>query len=98
MSARIKKSVKSMDEAFAAIDGATMTLEGVQGTLHVSKRGGLVRVEHRATPKGRSSDAYREARKMLGDDYVSDVTDTDEFMDFLNRRVEYVGRRFVSVS
>ena len=55
-------------------------------------------MEHRATAKGRSSDAYSQARKMLGDDYVSDVTDTDEFMDFLNRRVEYVGRRFVSVS
>jgi hypothetical protein len=96
--ARSKEPVRSMDEAFTAIDGATMTIDGVQGTLHVSRRGGLTRVEHRATAKGRSSDAYSQARKMLGDDYVSDVTDTDEFMDFLNRRVEYVGRRFVSVS
>mgnify|MGYP000860233223 CR=1 FL=1 len=85
-----KAIVRTMDEAYAVIDGATMTIDGVQGTLRVVTRRGMSIVEHCATAKGKASAAYQDARRKLGDDYVSDVTDTDAFLNFLGRRVDLV--------
>ena len=85
-----KTTVRTMDEAFAVIDGATMTIDGVQGTLRVVVHRGMSSVQHRATAKGRLSQAYQDARRKLGDDYVSDVTDTEAFLRFLDRRVDLV--------
>jgi hypothetical protein len=68
--------VKTWDEALDAIDGRRYKLDGVWGEfrLEIDARGYCRRVTHEATREGKASETYRETRRKLGDDWVSDLT------------------------
>ena len=58
-------------KTLAAINGMIYTHKGIQGRIEIDCVGGMTRVNHVPTAKGRKTDAYRETRRDLGDDWVT---------------------------
>lgn len=85
----MKTIVKSFAEFLGAINGRTVTLDGVEGTLSIEKGD---RIVHRATAKGRKSERYQTIRRQLRDDYSSDVSDSDKALETICKalRITYV--------
>ena len=72
-------------DAVSRIDGKRYKLDDVDGTLHVypSRRGYMPSVYHEASKIGRRSKAYRTIRRELGDDYDSDITQSERLVDII---------------
>ena len=70
---------------FAFLDGKRYTLDGVAGVLRHDQRTArypyvhtVQRLLHVASAAGKRSEQYRTERTTLGDDYVTDLTDSIE--------------------
>lgn len=66
------------------LDGKTYTLNGVSGKITYTERQAIYpyprtvqKIEHEADTVGKQSIEYREAKRMLGDDWLSDITDSE---------------------
>lgn len=79
------------DDVLEFMDGKSYVLDGISGVFKYSKRNLLsgdfgtvsLRYElvHEADEIGRQNDAYRQVRRMLGDDYVTDMTWSERLVD-----------------
>lgn len=67
----------NLDATLERMDGMTFTHGGVHGVIRTGHRNGMTFIEHHASARGRKSAAYREARRVLGDDYISDLSGCD---------------------
>ena len=77
--------VHNLDEVYDALNGRTVTYDGVQWTIRASMSKGPAshqpysRIELEPTAAGKRSEKYREDKRKLGDDFSRDVTMSDEF-------------------
>ncbi len=87
-----RKLVHNLDELYAAIDGKKTVYEGIPVTIEVERRPyvtpgypgrstGIVetKIILHPTAAGKRTEAYREKRREYGDDWMSDVTDSETF-------------------
>jgi len=89
MSANVNSEV-SLTEAYILINGMPWTLNGIAGTLQVTKGPhGQNSIEHHPNAAGKRSEAYRETKSQLRDDWF---TTLDEDFDELGRIFEKVGK------
>lgn len=83
--------MKSFTErAFNFLDGKTIVHNGIEGTLkyrvtrnrnHPGRE--VHTLHHTATEVGKNTEQYRAIRKYLGDDWSSDLTDSEVWFDWL---------------
>lgn len=71
--------VDTYDQALEAMNGRTYTLDGIHGTIKVEKWNGMTTISHNPSKRGMATDAYRETKRKLGDDWSSDLTYGDRF-------------------
>ncbi len=71
------------NDVFAFLDGKTYALDGISGTFRHSAQmdgWGIVRerLDHEPDAEGRSTEAYRQVKRRLKDDWSTDLTDAIE--------------------
>ena len=85
-----KTVVHSWTEFERAIDGRTVTIDGVSGKICIvhwaGRRSAIVFKPNR---KGKATAAYQKVRKQLGDDWDTVLTDSDR-LDEIARRAGVV--------
>lgn len=87
-------SSPTLEQAYEALEGMAYTLDGVAGTIHITRVHGMTEVEHHPTAAGRRSKRYRETRAELGDDYTTTVTSDEKTMgDLFARACEIIRMR-----
>lgn len=75
------------------LDGRKYTLDGIEGVVRAreSIRGSYygggteVRIYHEATPKGRKSEAYRQLRQQLHDDWSTELTHSERLIEIAEK-------------
>lgn len=75
-----------LDRAEQYIDGMTLTLNGVAGTIRIERIGGMTEYVHVPSAAGKRTESYQAMRRKLGDDYTTRVTECEETMDIIFRR------------
>jgi hypothetical protein len=73
-------AITTKEELFQALHGRKYTHRGVQGIFkheHYTDRFGLPvhRLYHEPTTTGKKSKVYRESKRQLDDDWLTDLTD-----------------------
>lgn len=70
------------------LDGKRYTLNGVSGVIKYSERQAIYpyvrtvqEITHEADATGKHSVEYQEAKRYLGDDYVSDLTNSESLVN-----------------
>lgn len=71
--------VTTYQEALDVMDGRTYTLDGIHGTIKVERFNGMTTISHRPSKKGQNTEAYRETRRKLGDDWSTDLSQSERF-------------------
>ncbi len=70
------------------LDGKTYTHNGISGKITYSERQArypyphiVQKIEHEANAAGKRSIEYQEAKRILGDDWVSDITNSESLIN-----------------
>jgi len=63
-----------MAHIYEAIDGQPYTLDGIAGTIRVEGESPYTRVTHYKSDAGRRTEAYQATKRMLRDDWDTDLT------------------------
>lgn len=74
-------TVTTYQEALDAMDGRTYTLDGIHGTIKVSRFNGRTSIYHHPSARGMKTEAYRETKHKLGDDWSTDLSQSERFGD-----------------
>jgi hypothetical protein len=74
-------TVTTYEAALDAINGRNYTLDGIHGTIRVDSWNGCVSIHHHPSKKGQGTEAYREMKRKLGDDWSTDLTNSERFGD-----------------
>lgn len=81
-----KVKVSSWNEALEVIDGKRYTLDGIEGVIRVDRsRRFYTRVNHDPTAKGKKTAAYLKIKKQLGDDWSTDLSDSERLADIASK-------------
>jgi hypothetical protein len=67
------------------INGKTVTVDGISGTIEVRGARPYRKIYHNADAKGRRTDRYQETRRKLHDDWSSDLTESDNLVEVMER-------------
>ena len=70
------------------IDGQTYNLDGISGTLRYTEsvakypyKHTVQRLDHVPDSTGKRTAAYQERKRQLGDDWISDLTQSDRLVE-----------------
>jgi hypothetical protein len=71
------------ERLYEALDGKTVTHQGISGVIRcrpIQRAWGVEhRLDHIPDAKGRRTEAYRSLKRQLGDDWSSDLSSNDDF-------------------
>lgn len=67
-------TVATYDDALEAMNGRPYCLDGIHGTIRIERFRGTKTICRHPSKRGQDTDAYREMRTKLGDDWVTDLT------------------------
>ncbi len=71
-------------KALDHINGQAYVLDGIDGVIKVDyTRKHDTRISHEATKRGRATQAYQETKRQLGDDWSSDLTNSERVVDIM---------------
>jgi hypothetical protein len=99
---RARTPVRNLDELYDAIDGRTVTYDGLSWKIRATKGNGPAshqpysEILLEPTAATRAAETYREERRKLGDDFYRQVTHSDAFWtEVIPRLVDdsAIGRR-----
>jgi hypothetical protein len=91
------KTGKTFHEmAFEYLNGRTVTHDGIEGVLRYSKRNAIYpyahtihQLIHEPTEAAKETSAYQYIRRQLGDDWDTDLTDSECWCDWLGTDFQY---------
>ena len=72
-------AVATYQEALDAMDGRAYTLDGIHGTIKVSRFNGMTTIRHEPSARGRKTEAYQQVKRKLGDDWSTDFSQSERF-------------------
>lgn len=90
-----------IDLLFQRMDGRTLTIDGISGAFvyvpestinspYYGRRSEPSGLEWHPDAKGKRTEAYREQRRKLGDDWFSIVTNSDRLFEYVAKlRIDY---------
>lgn len=77
------QNVSNIAEAFEALDGKAYTLDGIHGHFKNETFRGEARIAHYPSKKGQQTKEYRELRTRLGDDWSSDLSQSERLGEIM---------------
>jgi len=89
---RLKQIVHSWDEACDAVDGKTVTVDGIEGKIKIDHRPNDLRFLVIPTARGRQTEAYKKDRRYLHDDWDFDLTASDRAVELAEKFVRFEER------
>jgi len=88
----MKSAESTTNQVFAFLHGKRATLDGIEGIFQHEVREArypyphtVERLNHLPTARGKRTDAYRETKRRLGDDWSTDLTDSDRYFEIATK-------------